>query len=161
MRHTQKDASCAQTSWWSLAVGFSETHWARLQVICPDCLAAWCTNRIWSTRTTGLYCEECLQEHGHYRPDVEIGKLQPNQPLGELVMFVAHIGHCHPDNPSHFFQLLKDLLCYSHTVLDPELQWHFANLWSSFEIRITAFKELQLQASQKACTLRVWLISRI
>nr|XP_020041757.1 protein SDA1 homolog isoform X3 [Castor canadensis] len=69
-----------------------------------------------------------LQQYNHYRSNVEIFKLQPNKPskeLAELVMFLAQIGHCYPEQLSSFPQELKDLLSYNHTVLDPDLRMTF------------------------------------
>jgi protein SDA1 len=43
------------------------------------------------------YSEEFHQQYNHCRSNVEIFKLQPNKPskeLAEMLMFLAHIGHC-------------------------------------------------------------------
>ncbi|KAL7982169.1 hypothetical protein Chor_001226 [Crotalus horridus] len=71
------------------------------------------------------YTEEFLQQYRHYKSNVEIFKLQPAKPskeLGELVMFLAQVAHCYPDYLENFPQQLKELLSYSHTVLDPDLR---------------------------------------
>ncbi|KAK9398625.1 protein SDA1 like [Crotalus adamanteus] len=74
------------------------------------------------------YTEEFLQQYRHYKSNVEIFKLQPAKPskeLGELVMFLAQVAHCYPDYLENFPQQLKELLSYSHTVLDPDLRMTF------------------------------------
>lgn len=79
-------------------------------------------------RDPPAYVEEFLQQYNHYKSNMEIFKLQPNKPskeLAELVMFMAQIGHCYPEQLSAFPQELKDLLSYNHTVLDPDLRMTF------------------------------------
>uniref|UniRef100_A0A6B2FBD4 Protein SDA1 n=2 Tax=Crotalinae TaxID=8710 RepID=A0A6B2FBD4_9SAUR len=74
------------------------------------------------------YTEEFLQQYRHYKSNVEIFKLQPAKPskeLGELVMFLAQVAHCYPEYLEDFPQQLKELLSYSHTVLDPDLRMTF------------------------------------
>ncbi|KAM3832143.1 protein SDA1 homolog [Vipera latastei] len=74
------------------------------------------------------YIEEFLQQYRHYKSNVEIFKLQPAKPskeLGELVMFLAQVAHCYPKYLEDFPQQLKELLSYSHTVLDPDLRMTF------------------------------------
>uniref|UniRef100_T1D8U0 Protein SDA1 n=1 Tax=Crotalus horridus TaxID=35024 RepID=T1D8U0_CROHD len=79
-------------------------------------------------RDPPTYTEEFLQQYRHYKSNVEIFKLQPAKPskeLGELVMFLAQVAHCYPDYLENFPQQLKELLSYSHTVLDPDLRMTF------------------------------------
>ncbi|XP_015675645.1 protein SDA1 homolog [Protobothrops mucrosquamatus] len=74
------------------------------------------------------YTEEFLQQYRHYKSNVEIFKLQPAKPskeLGELVMFLAQVAHCYSEYLEDFPQQLKELLSYSHTVLDPDLRMTF------------------------------------
>ncbi|XP_027311833.1 protein SDA1 homolog [Anas platyrhynchos] len=74
------------------------------------------------------YTEEFLQQYHHYQSHVEIFTFQPDKPskeLAELVMFLAQVAHCYPDQMANFPQQLKDLLSYHHTVLDADLRMTF------------------------------------
>ncbi|XP_026509117.1 protein SDA1 homolog [Terrapene carolina triunguis] len=79
-------------------------------------------------RDPPAYTEEFLQQYRHYQSNVEIFKLQPDKPskeLGELVIFLAQVGHCYPEHLVDFPQQLKELLSYNHTVLDADLRMTF------------------------------------
>uniref|UniRef100_A0A8C3L0K5 Protein SDA1 n=1 Tax=Chrysolophus pictus TaxID=9089 RepID=A0A8C3L0K5_CHRPC len=71
------------------------------------------------------YTEEFLQQYHHYQSHVEIFTFQPDKPnkeLAELVMFLAQVAHCYPEQMANFPQQLKELLSYHHTVLDADLR---------------------------------------
>uniref|UniRef100_A0A803XTZ0 Protein SDA1 n=1 Tax=Meleagris gallopavo TaxID=9103 RepID=A0A803XTZ0_MELGA len=74
------------------------------------------------------YTEEFLQQYHHYQSHVEIFTFQPDKPnkeLAELVMFLAQVAHCYPEQMANFPQQLKELLSYHHTVLDADLRMTF------------------------------------
>lgn len=74
------------------------------------------------------YTEEFQQQYRHYQSNVQIFKLQPdksNRELGDLVMFLAQIGHCYVQYLSTFPQELTELLLNHHTVLDSDLRMTF------------------------------------
>uniref|UniRef100_A0AAX7TLX4 Protein SDA1 n=1 Tax=Astatotilapia calliptera TaxID=8154 RepID=A0AAX7TLX4_ASTCA len=71
------------------------------------------------------YVEEFLQQYRHYQSNVQIFKLQPDKPskeLADLVMFLAQVGHCFPQQLSTFPKELSELLLSYHTVLEPDLR---------------------------------------
>ncbi|KAM9841135.1 protein SDA1 homolog [Aulostomus maculatus] len=74
------------------------------------------------------YVEEFLQQYRHYQSNVQIFRLQPDKPnkeLGDLVMFLAQVGHCYLQHLSTFPQELSELLLSHHTVLEPDLRMTF------------------------------------
>lgn len=74
------------------------------------------------------YTEEFQQQYRHYQSNVQIFKLQPdksNRELGDLVMFLAQVGHCYLQHLSTFPQELTELLLNHHTVLDSDLRMTF------------------------------------
>uniref|UniRef100_A0A669C7D2 Protein SDA1 n=1 Tax=Oreochromis niloticus TaxID=8128 RepID=A0A669C7D2_ORENI len=74
------------------------------------------------------YVEEFLQQYRHYQSNVQIFKLQPDKPnkeLADLVMFLAQVGHCFPQQLSTFPKELSELLLSYHTVLEPDLRMTF------------------------------------
>uniref|UniRef100_A0A8C4RFN5 Protein SDA1 n=1 Tax=Erpetoichthys calabaricus TaxID=27687 RepID=A0A8C4RFN5_ERPCA len=74
------------------------------------------------------YTEEFLQQYRHYKSNVEIFKLQSDKPhkaLADLVMFLAQVAHCYPEQLANYPQELKDLILCHHTVLDHELRMTF------------------------------------
>ncbi|KAM9734617.1 protein SDA1 homolog [Menidia menidia] len=74
------------------------------------------------------YVEEFLQQYRHYQSNVQIFRLQPDKPnkeLADLVMFLAQVGHCYPQQLSALAQELSELLTSYHTVLEPELRMTF------------------------------------
>uniref|UniRef100_A0A668VPF0 Protein SDA1 n=1 Tax=Oreochromis aureus TaxID=47969 RepID=A0A668VPF0_OREAU len=74
------------------------------------------------------YVEEFLQQYRHYQSNVQIFKLQPDKPnkeLANLVMFLAQVGHCFPQQLSTFPKELSELLLSYHTVLEPDLRMTF------------------------------------
>lgn len=74
------------------------------------------------------YTEEFLQQYNHYLSNVRIFKLQPDKPskeLSELVMFLAQVAHCYPEELSNFAQELKELLFSHHTILNSDLRMTF------------------------------------
>ncbi|XP_067106261.1 protein SDA1 homolog [Osmerus mordax] len=74
------------------------------------------------------YTEEFLQQYRHYQSNVQIFKLQPDKPnkeLGDLVMFLAQVGHCYLQQLSTLPQELTELLLSHHTVLESDLRMTF------------------------------------
>ncbi|XP_069566907.1 protein SDA1 homolog [Brachyistius frenatus] len=74
------------------------------------------------------YVDEFQQQHRHYQSNVQIFKLQPDQPnkeLADLVMFLAQVGHCYKQQLSTFPQELSQLLMSFHSVLEADLRMTF------------------------------------
>ncbi|XP_067887287.1 protein SDA1 homolog [Heterodontus francisci] len=74
------------------------------------------------------YTEEFAQQYHHYQSNVRIFKLQPDKPskeLSELVMFLAQVAHCYPEELANFAQELKQFLFSHHTILDANLRMTF------------------------------------
>ncbi|KAF7696657.1 protein SDA1 homolog [Silurus meridionalis] len=74
------------------------------------------------------YTEEFLQQLRHYQSMLQVFKHQPdksNKDLGELVMFLAQVGHCYQTELSNFPKELTELLLSHHTVLETDLRMTF------------------------------------
>ncbi|KAL3880573.1 hypothetical protein ACJMK2_032804 [Sinanodonta woodiana] len=72
-------------------------------------------------RDPTTYKDEFLQQYRHYQSHLEIFQLRPSQfskTLDELVMFLAQVSHCYPEELSEFPQQLKNILQRHATVLD-------------------------------------------
>ncbi|KAJ8681474.1 hypothetical protein QAD02_017261 [Eretmocerus hayati] len=74
------------------------------------------------------YKEEFLQQHRHYQSTLDVFNFTPdkfNKSLDELVMFLAQVAHCYPDNLRTFPQEIIDLLRGKSTILDSEMRMTF------------------------------------
>lgn len=79
-------------------------------------------------RDSTSYHEEFVQQHQHFRNTIEIFQLNPeqtNKTLSELVMFMAQVAQCYPDELANFPQQIIDLLLKHNTVLDNEMRMTF------------------------------------
>ncbi|XP_013384853.1 protein SDA1 homolog [Lingula anatina] len=79
-------------------------------------------------RDPDSYKDEFLQQYRHFLSNMEIFALKPSsysQTLAELVMFVAQVAHCYPDELANFPQQLREQLHRNATVLDPALRMTF------------------------------------
>lgn len=66
-----------------------------------------------------------LQQYTYFLSTLEVFKLQPDgvsKGLDSLVMFIASISHCYPEELASFPQLIMDLLRTHHMVLNSELR---------------------------------------
>ncbi|XP_044732811.1 protein SDA1 homolog [Chrysoperla carnea] len=71
------------------------------------------------------YKEEFLQQYTHFLSVVELFRLTPaenNKQFDDLIMFIAQVAHCYPEDLKTFPQLLMDLLQAHNTVLDPAIR---------------------------------------
>uniref|UniRef100_A0A336K2S0 Protein SDA1 n=1 Tax=Culicoides sonorensis TaxID=179676 RepID=A0A336K2S0_CULSO len=71
------------------------------------------------------YKDNFLQQFRHYESVLEIFKLSPdkeNKKLDELVMFLAQVAQCYPEELKTFPQQLIDLLRSHSTSLDPDMR---------------------------------------
>lgn len=74
------------------------------------------------------YRDEFMQQHRHFLSVIEIFRLSPdkeNKSLHELVMFIAQVAQCYPEELLTFPQQLVDLLKTHSTTLDPEMRNSF------------------------------------
>ncbi|XP_063698519.1 protein SDA1 homolog [Culicoides brevitarsis] len=71
------------------------------------------------------YKDNFLQQYRHYESVLEIFKLSPdkeNKKLDELVMFLAQVAQCYPEELKMFPQQLVELLRSHSTNLDPDMR---------------------------------------
>ncbi|XP_066138422.1 protein SDA1 homolog [Euwallacea fornicatus] len=76
-------------------------------------------------RDPASYNEEFLQQYQHFQNIIEVFQLAPDQPnktLDELVMFMAQVAQCYPDELQKFPQQLIDLMQRHNTVLDKSIR---------------------------------------
>ncbi|XP_011500579.1 PREDICTED: protein SDA1 homolog [Ceratosolen solmsi marchali] len=74
------------------------------------------------------YKEEFLQQYHHYKSTLEVFDLTPdkfNKSLDELIIFLAQVAHCYPNDLMTFPQELIDILKRKNTVLDNEMRMTF------------------------------------
>ncbi|XP_011159873.1 protein SDA1 homolog [Solenopsis invicta] len=74
------------------------------------------------------YKEEFLQQHLHYKSTLEVFRLEPtqfNKSLDELVIFLAQIAHCYPDDLKTYPQEIVDILNTHNIILDNEMRMTF------------------------------------
>lgn len=74
------------------------------------------------------YKDDFIQQFRHYESVLEIFQLTPdkeNKSLDELVMFMAQVAQCYPEELKAFPQQLVDLLRNHSTNLDPEMRSTF------------------------------------
>ncbi|KAJ8953409.1 hypothetical protein NQ318_023526 [Aromia moschata] len=72
-------------------------------------------------RDAASYREEFVQQYQHLQNTIEVFQLSPEQPnktLDDLIMFMAQIAQCYPDELKDFPQQLIGLLQKHNTVLD-------------------------------------------
>nr|XP_033339021.1 protein SDA1 homolog isoform X1 [Megalopta genalis]XP_033339022.1 protein SDA1 homolog isoform X1 [Megalopta genalis] len=74
------------------------------------------------------YKEEFLQQHQYYKSTLEVFHLTPNKfnkSLDEIVIFLAQVAHCYPNDLELFPQEIIDVLQTYNTVLDNEMRLTF------------------------------------
>jgi len=74
------------------------------------------------------YYDEFLQQHRHFLSHLEVFQLQPSKmskELDELVMFLAQVSHCYPQDLSNFPQQIIDILKNYGSLLDAEMRTTF------------------------------------
>ncbi|KAK9532516.1 hypothetical protein VZT92_009896 [Zoarces viviparus] len=74
------------------------------------------------------YVDEFQQQYRHYQSNMQIFKLQPDKPnkeLAELVMFLAQVGQCYPQQLSTYPAELSGLLMSHHTMIESDLRMTF------------------------------------
>lgn len=79
-------------------------------------------------RDPDSYKEEFVQQLKHFRSMVDVFRLQPDEyskGLNELVMFMAQVAKCYPNELKNYPQELVDLLEGNLTVLDPDMRMSF------------------------------------
>lgn len=79
-------------------------------------------------RDPASYKDEFLQQQRHYKSLLAVFTLRPtdfNKSLDELVMFMAQVAHCYPDELSTFAQELTDILQTHGPVLDKDMRMTF------------------------------------
>ncbi|KAI0215847.1 Protein SDA1 [Lamellibrachia satsuma] len=79
----------------------------------------------WIKRDAGSYHDEFRQQFRHYESTLQVFLLKPsafNETLSQLVMFLAQVSQCYPEDLAGFPQQLKDILHQHSTVLDPEMR---------------------------------------
>lgn len=76
-------------------------------------------------RDSVSYHEEFLQQYQHFQNTIEAYQLSPeqtNKTLDDLVMFMAQVAHCYPNELQNFPQQIIDLLQKHNTVLDNNMR---------------------------------------
>nr|CAG4651672.1 EOG090X030C [Triops cancriformis] len=71
------------------------------------------------------YKDEFLQQYRHYQAAKQIFELRPdqfNQSLDDLVMFLAQVAHCYPEELSSYPQELMDILQKRATTLNSDMR---------------------------------------
>lgn len=79
-------------------------------------------------RDAESYKEEFQTQFRHFQSKFEVFKLSPsefNEDLDELVMFLAQVAKCYPDELEKYPQTLIDALRQHSTVLDPNMRLTF------------------------------------
>lgn len=79
-------------------------------------------------RDSVSYHEEFLQQYQHFQNTIEVFQLSPEQPnktLDDLVMFMAQVAQCYPNELQNFPQQIIDLLQKHNTVLDNNMRMIF------------------------------------
>ncbi|KAK0179411.1 hypothetical protein PV327_005167 [Microctonus hyperodae] len=79
-------------------------------------------------RDSESYKEEFVQQYSHYKSTLEVFRFTPtkfNQSLDELVMFLAQVAHCYPNELAIFPQQIVDILKVHNTTLDNEMRMTF------------------------------------
>ncbi|KAL4229769.1 Protein SDA1 [Mactra antiquata] len=72
-------------------------------------------------RDPGSYKDEFLQQLRHYQSNLQIFQLKPSQyskTLDELLIFLAQVAHCYPEEMGGYPQDLRDLLLSHSSSLD-------------------------------------------
>lgn len=66
-----------------------------------------------------------LQQYDHFKSLLQLFHLQPDtykKDLDDLVMFVAQVAQCYPEEAASFPQMIMDILQSHHMVLHPDLR---------------------------------------
>ncbi|KAG2465802.1 EPHA5 protein, partial [Polypterus senegalus] len=104
--------------------------------------------------------KEFLQQYRHYKSNVEIFKLQSDKPhkaLADLVMFLAQVAHCYPEQLANYPQELKDLILCHHTVLDHDLRMTLQNfMYSMLRDSNSVAAKISLDVMIELYTRNIW-----
>ena len=76
-------------------------------------------------RDADSYKDEFLQQYRHFESTLQVFELKPsdyNKSLDELVMFLAQVAKCYPEELSSYPQKLIGILSKNSTVLHPEMR---------------------------------------
>ncbi|KAL0275426.1 UNVERIFIED_CONTAM: hypothetical protein PYX00_003275 [Menopon gallinae] len=79
-------------------------------------------------RDPASYKDEFLQQYDHFKSLLQLFHLQPDtykKDLDDLVMFVAQVAQCYPEETATFPQMIMDILQSHHMVLHPDLRMAF------------------------------------
>ncbi|XP_064608416.1 protein SDA1 homolog isoform X2 [Liolophura sinensis] len=79
-------------------------------------------------RDPDSYRDEFLQQLRHFQSNLEVFQLKPSKyvkTLDELVIFLAQVSHCYPEELAQFPQQLRDLLHKHATILDTDMRMTF------------------------------------
>ncbi|KAK6631764.1 hypothetical protein RUM43_013828 [Polyplax serrata] len=74
------------------------------------------------------YKDDFELQYAHFKSMLELFHLQPDRlikNLDDLVMFIAQVSHCYPEQLSEFPQMIINLLECHHMVLHPEMRFAF------------------------------------
>lgn len=124
-------------------------------------------------RDAASYHEEFQQQYQHFQNTLEVFQLSPDQPnktLDDLVMFMAQVAQCYPQELSTFPQQLIDLLERHNTVLDNSMRMTFCkalillrnkNLLAPTDLLELFFKLLRCQDKALRTFLETHIITDI
>ena len=73
------------------------------------------------------YNEEFMLQYRHYRTSLAIFALKPHaeaKEFGDLVMFIAQVAHCYPQDTAKFPAEIMELLETQSTLLNSNLRRH-------------------------------------
>jgi protein SDA1 len=79
-------------------------------------------------RDPASYQEEFEQQYRYFESTLQVFKLEPteyNKTLEEIVMFLAQVAKCYPEQLAKFPQVLVDLLREHSTTIDPDMRMSF------------------------------------
>lgn len=124
-------------------------------------------------RDSVSYHEEFLQQFQHFQSTLEVFQFSPeqtNKALEELVIFMAQVAQCYPNELSMFPQQIIDLLDKHNTVLDNNMRMTFCralillrnkNLLAPMDLLQLFFKLLRSQDKALRLFLETHIINDI
>lgn len=77
------------------------------------------------------YKEEFLQQYQHYKSTLDVFRLEPtvyNKSLDELIIFLAQVAHCYPNDLKTYPQEIIDILQTHNTILNSEMRMAFCKV---------------------------------
>lgn len=124
-------------------------------------------------RDSGSYHEEFQQQYQHFQSTLEIFNLcpdQPNKSLDELVMFLAQVAQCYPQELTTFPQQIIDVLDKHNAILDNNMRMAFCkalillrnkNLIAPTDLLELFFKLLRCQDKNLRTFLQTHIVTDI